>query len=342
MASDWMVARRVAVACAVLGLAYFSFRIIDVILQVFAAILLSLALHALAEPFARLTRVPERYAVIPVAVITFGGTGLALYLFGSTIQVQVSELLHELPGAWAAFEQRFHLEGLGVDLLKRAEAAAPSSDTLISAVQGLTTNVFQTLLGVFLVVVGGIYFAVSPDLYRQMFLSFWSLEKRPAAQQRLAAVSLDLRHFLKAQLIAMVVVGLLTFAGLSIVGVPSALALALFAALAEFVPMVGPVVSAAPAVLIALTLGMDTGLWTLLVFVIVQQTESNIITPLLQQRMVSLPPAVTLFAVVAFGNFFGVMGVLLATPLTVLAFAAFREGRAAVQAPEPPRAREPV
>ncbi|QRG05342.1 AI-2E family transporter [Xanthobacter dioxanivorans] len=327
MASDWLVARRVAVACVVLALAYFSFKIIDVILQVFAAILLSLALHALAEPFARLTRCPERYAVFPVALLAFGGTGLALYLFGSTIQTQVTELLNELPAAWAAFEQRFHLEGLGSDLIKRAEAAAPSSDTLISAVQGVTTNVFQVLLGVFLVVVGGIYFAASPDLYRRMFLSCWSKDERPAVEHKLDAISLDLRHFLKAQLIAMVVVGLLTFAGLSIVGVPSSLALALFAGLAEFVPMVGPVVSAAPAVLIALTLGVDTGLWTLLVFVIVQQTESNIITPLLQQRMVSLPPAVTLFAVVAFGNFFGVMGIVLATPLTVLAFAAFKSGR---------------
>ncbi|MFG1349431.1 AI-2E family transporter [Xanthobacter autotrophicus] len=324
MASDWLVARRVAVACIVLALAYFSFKIVDVILQVFAAMLVSLALHALAEPFARLTRFPERYAVFPVALLVFGGIGLTLYLFGSTIQVQVAELFNELPAAWSAFEKRFHLEGMSDDLLRRAEASAPSGETVISAVQGLTSNVFQVLLGSFLVIVGGIYFAASPDLYRRMFLSLWAAPDRPAVARRLAAVSEDLRHFLKAQLIAMVVVGVLTFIGLTIVGVPSALALALFAGLAEFVPMIGPVVAAAPAVLIALTLGVDTGLWTLLVFVIVQQSESNVITPLLQQRMVSLPPAVTLFAVVAFGNAFGALGVVLATPLTVLAFAAFK------------------
>ena len=252
------------------------------------------------------------------------GSGLALYLFGSTIQVQVTQLVNELPSAWAEFEQRFHLEGLGDDLLKRAEAAAPSSDTLLSVVQGFTSNLFQVVLGVFLVVVGGIYFAVSPELYRRMFLSLWRPSERPTAARQLAMVSEDLRHFLKAQLIAMVVVGVLTFIGLTIVGVPSSLALALFAGLAEFVPMIGPVMAAAPAVLIALTMGADTGLWTLLVFVGVQQAESNIITPLLQQRMVSLPPAVTLFAVVAFGSIFGALGVVLATPLTVVAFAAFK------------------
>ncbi|MFG1241967.1 AI-2E family transporter [Xanthobacter versatilis] len=324
MALDWLAARRVAMAILVAVAFYFAFRVVDVILQVFAAVLVSLALHALAEPFARLTRFPERYAVFPVALLVFGGIGLTLYLFGSTIQVQVTELFNELPAAWSAFEKRFHLEGMSDDLLRRAEAAAPSGETVISAVQGLTSNLFQVVLGSFLVVVGGIYFAASPDLYRRMFLSLWAEPERAAVARRLAAISEDLRHFLKAQLIAMVVVGVLTFIGLTIVGVPSALALALFAGLAEFVPMIGPVVAAAPAVLIALTLGMDSGLWTLLVFVIVQQSESNVITPLLQQRMVSLPPAVTLFAVVAFGNVFGALGVLLATPLTVLAFAAFK------------------
>ncbi|MFS8038363.1 AI-2E family transporter [Xanthobacter sp. AM11] len=329
MASDWLVARRVAIACIVLALFYFVFTVVDVVLQVFAAVLMALALHALAEPFARITRCPERYAVFPVALLAFGGIGLTLYLFGSTIQAQVTELLNDLPTAWAAFERRFHLEGMGDDLLRRAEAAAPSSDRVISAVQGVTTNVAQVLLGLFLVVVGGLYFAASPDLYRRLFASLWAPQDRPAVLRRLDVVSEDLRHFLKAQLIAMVVVGLLTFVGLTIVGVPSALALALFAGLAEFVPMVGPVMAAAPAVLIALTMGLDSGLWTLLVFVIVQQSESNVITPLLQQRMVSLPPAVTLFAVVAFGNFFGVMGVVLATPLTVLAFSAFKSDKPA-------------
>lgn len=340
MPSDRQVARRVAIACIVVALAFFSYKIYDVILQVFAAILVALALHALADPFARLTRCPQRYAVFPVALLLLGGIGLALYLFGSTIQAQVTQLLNELPTAWAAFEQRFHLEGLGSDLLKRAEAAAPSGDTMISALQGVTSNLFQLVLGTFLIVVGGIYFAVSPTLYRNLFLSLWRTSERRHVERRLDMVSLDLRHFLKAQLIAMVVVGVLTFAGLSLVGVPSALALALFAALAEFVPMIGPVMAAVPALLIALTMGMDVAVWTLVVFVVVQQTESNVITPLLQQRMVSLPPAVTLFAVVAFGNIFGAIGVVLATPLTVLAFAALKAHKEHNAATEGEPARE--
>jgi len=325
MQSEWAIAKRVAAGGLALAGLYFAWQVVDVVLMVFAAILLSLALHALAEPFSRHTGFPERYAIFPVALLAFGGIGLVLYLFGSTLREQVSDIVTTLPSAWTGFEERFHLQGLGNDLLRRAEAAAPSSDVVIAAVQGLTSNLFQVLLGIFLVVVGGLYFAVEPKLYRDLYLSCWPSEQRPHAAQRLDVISEDLRSFLKAQLIAMVGVGVLTYIGLSILGLPSALALALFTGLAEFIPMVGPVVSAVPALLIAFTIGLDSALWTLALFVVVQQTEGNLITPLLQQRMVSLPPAVTLFAVVAFGSLFGPLGVLLATPLTVLAFASMRE-----------------
>jgi predicted PurR-regulated permease PerM len=130
----------------------------------------------------------------------------------------------------------------------------------------------------------------------------------------------------------MILVGVLSGVGLSIIGIPSALALGLFTGLAEFVPMIGPVVSAVPALLLAFTVGYEEAAWTLALFVVVQQLEGNVISPLLQQEMVSIPPAVSLFAVVAFGTLLGPLGVLLATPLTVVVFAVWR--REALAGPE--------
>ncbi|MFG1419961.1 AI-2E family transporter [Xanthobacter sp. V0B-10] len=325
MVSDRKMARMSAIAVLVVAGFYFAWQAVSVFLMVFAAILVAVGLHSLSTPFARLTRIREQYAVFPVALLVMGGLGLIGYLFGSTIETQVSELIQDLPAAWKAFEDRFHLGEMMPELLQRAEAAAPPSSVILTAVQNFTTNLVQVLVGVFLVVVGGLYFAVEPQLYRKLFLAFWSERERPHIQHRMGIITDDLRSFLKAQVIAMVVVGVLTFVGLTVLGIPSALALALFASLAEFVPMVGPVVAAIPALLIAMTLGLDSALWTLAMFVAVQQTESNLITPVLQQRMVSLPPAVTLFAVVLFGSLFGPLGVLLATPLTVLVFASLRE-----------------
>ncbi|MGQ3674002.1 AI-2E family transporter [Xanthobacter sp. TB0139] len=324
MLSDRQLVRNVVVVCAILILLYFAWLVVSVLLMVFASILLAVAFRGLATPVARFTHMPVRYAVFPVTIGLVGIIGMALYLFGSTIQTQMFELVENLPAAWAALEARFHLQSLSVDLLQQAEAAAPSSATIIATLQGVTSNVFEGLVGLFLVVVGGIYFAVDPELYHRLVLAFWPEEERDRVEASLKALGADLLAFLKAQFIAMVVVGLLTFIGLTIVGVPSAMALAIFACLAEFVPLIGPIVSAVPALLIALTMGMDAALWTLLVFVVVQQSESNVITPLLQQRMVALPPAITLFAVVVFGQLFGLLGIILATPLTVLTFSVIR------------------
>jgi predicted PurR-regulated permease PerM len=102
--------------------------------------------------------------------------------------------------------------------------------------------------------------------------------------------------------------------------VPSAFVLGLLAGIAEFVPYFGPVIAAVPGLLVALGVGPDVLLWALVVYVIVQQLESNVITPLVQRQVVWLPPALTLFAAVGMAMLFGLPGLLLATPLTVLLF----------------------
>ena len=103
-----------------------------------------------------------------------------------------------------------------------------------------------------------------------------------------------LRRWLGAQLIAMIIVGTLIGVGLAVVGVPSALALGMIAGVAEFVPIIGPVIGAIPALLLASTESFEMVLWTLAVFVVVQQVESNIIMPIVAGRAVELPPAVGL------------------------------------------------
>jgi predicted PurR-regulated permease PerM len=133
-----------------------------------------------------------------------------------------------------------------------------------------------------------------------------------------------LRLWLTAQLIAMIIVGVLTAAGLWLIGLPSALALGLISGLAEFVPVVGPVASVIPGLLIASSFGLETMLWTLAVYIIVQQVESNLVMPLLIGQAVNIPPALALFAVVGLSVLLGPLGLLFAFPLTVVADVAVR------------------
>ena len=118
----------------------------------------------------------------------------------------------------------------------------------------------------------------------------------------------------------MVVVGLLTGIGLWALGMPSALTLGLMAGVLEFIPFAGPILSAVPAVLLALAVSPDLALWVLLLYFAVQQFEGYVLTPLVQQYAVDLPGVVLLFSLLAFGALFGTLGVILAAPLTVVTY----------------------
>ncbi|MFC3128985.1 AI-2E family transporter [Coralloluteibacterium stylophorae] len=143
---------------------------------------------------------------------------------------------------------------------------------------------------------------------------------RAPAAEALADSGRALRLWLGGQAVAMLAVGVLTGLGLWALGVPAALGLAIIATLLDFVPLVGPIAAAVPAILLALTVDPRTGLLTTLLYLVVQQIEGNLLQPLVQQRAVELPPALLLFALIGAGLLFGVLGVLLAAPLTVVIF----------------------
>jgi predicted PurR-regulated permease PerM len=175
------------------------------------------------------------------------------------------------------------------------------------------------------VVIGGLYIAAAPALYRDGLLQLVPEGRKALAEDTIATAGNALRLWLVGQLAAMALVGVLTGLGLWMLGIPAPLALALLAGLAEFVPLVGPIVAAVPALLLAAGGGYEMMLWTAGLYLLVQQVESNVITPLIQNRTVQIPPALTLFAVVTAGVAFGPMGVILAAPLTVLAYVAVKK-----------------
>ena len=107
--------------------------------------------------------------------------------------------------------------------------------------------------------------------------------------------------------------------GLWLVGLPAAPAIGLVAGLCEFVPYLGTIVVVIPSVILGFGESTSTGIWTLVVLITVQQVQGNLVMPLLQSRMVELPPALTIFSLVAAGVLLGPVGVILATPLTVVA-----------------------
>jgi predicted PurR-regulated permease PerM len=128
-----------------------------------------------------------------------------------------------------------------------------------------------------------------------------------------------LAYWLLGQVVMMITVGIMVTIGLWIVGVPLAFVLGVISATLEFVPIIGPVVGAVPGILIAMTGGWTHALYAALVYLIVQETEANVLAPLIQKFTVEVPPALVVLAVVAFGSLFGFLGIFVATPMTALA-----------------------
>jgi len=142
--------------------------------------------------------------------------------------------------------------------------------------------------------------------------------RRPRTRTVFAALGSALRHWLLGRIASMLVVGLLTGIGLMIFGIPLALALGLIAALLSFVPYIGPILALVPALAVAAGEGTQAVVIVLMIYGAVQIVESYLVTPLIQQRAISMPPALLIAAQVVMGALAGFVGVAVATPLVVV------------------------
>jgi predicted PurR-regulated permease PerM len=171
-----------------------------------------------------------------------------------------------------------------------------------------------------IVLAAGAYLAFHPETYANGALLLVPRRHRARAAEILDACRAALTRWLLGQLVSMIFIGVTTSIGLWLAGVPTSLALGLLAGVAQLVPVVGPWAAAVPGLVIAQTQGPETFGWAGVVYIITTQFESNLLTPLVLRRMAQLPMAVTLFAVIAMGVLLGPLGVVLATPLAIVAY----------------------
>ncbi len=312
------VFRTTVVVLATAAAAYVIWLLVDLLLLLFACALVSLILLTVTRVIRRNARLPFAAALTLAVLGLLGLIVGASWFFGATLQGEFAELATRLPSAWANLQPRLRTSPVGSAILDQAQALAPSGQTIVNAATTALAAVGGALSGLAIVLVGGLYLAAQPTLYSVGLLRMVPARAQKTAAETLDAISESLRNWLKGQALGMLFVGVGTGLGLWLVGVPAAWAIGLVAGLAEFVPYAGIIVAGIPAVVLAFGQGTDTGLWTIGVLIAVQQLQGNLVMPLLQNRMVDLPPAITIFGIIAAGILFGVAGVLLATPLTIV------------------------
>jgi predicted PurR-regulated permease PerM len=312
--SDWTFIRRVLIVAAIAALMFLAWRLSAILLLLFGAALIGLLLASAADFICRYTHLPRAAALTLVILVLVGGVLILLGQFGTQLGSQLTDLWQRLPAAIDSLEQRFALGDISGRVWQEAQSNTSGIVFQITSWAGAFLNAMSNVL---LLVVAGAFFAADTSLYRRGMRKLVPADQRPLVDDTLDFSAAALRQWMAGQLIAVLLVGVMVGVGLWLIGLPSPLALGLIAGLLEFIPIVGPILGAIPATLLALTLSWQEVAWTLALFAAVQLLESNLITPLIQKRMVSLPPVITLFAIVCFGFLFGPLGMLFATPLAV-------------------------
>jgi predicted PurR-regulated permease PerM len=177
---------------------------------------------------------------------------------------------------------------------------------------GLTIHGFG---GLIFAVVIGMFLAFQPELYRGGFLNLFPKPRRKRVGEVLDELGFTLWWWLMGQLVTMASVGIFIGIGLAALGVPLAGTLGLIAAILSFIPSLGPLISVIPAIMLGLSMSPTMGLWVCLLYLGVQILEANVITPLVQRRAISLPPAFVLGSELLMGLLLGGAGLAFATPL---------------------------
>jgi predicted PurR-regulated permease PerM len=314
---------RIMVVALITALAFALWKTADVLLVGFGGVLLAVSLRALADLFSRYTPLRKKFALPAAVALILLVIGLLAWSIGETLANQFDQLAGQLPAAFGKLREWLARTELG----RAAVGSLGSIDGVASAAKlvGVALGTLNAVANVLLLLVIGIYLAADPGLYFRGTLRLIPRRVRPRASAALSNSAVALRKWLGGQVVAMLIVGLLTFVGLVLLDVPLALSLATIAGLLEFVPFAGPVLAAIPAILIAFTHDPATALYVALLYLGIQQVEGYVLLPLVQRWAVALPPALGALSVVVFAVLFGLPGVFFAVPLTIVAMVFVRE-----------------
>ncbi|MBA2692160.1 MAG: AI-2E family transporter [Rubrobacter sp.] len=166
------------------------------------------------------------------------------------------------------------------------------------------------------VLIATIYSVLSPGPLVNGFVAIFPAGKRERVREILFSMYSTVQRWFLGQLTSMLIIGTLWTIALFIIGVPFALLLGIFAAVVSFVPYVGPAIALVPPALIALVNDPILAVWVVATYLLIQTVESYMIQPIIMSRAVALHPAVVIFSILIMGTLFGLIGVLLAVPLT--------------------------
>lgn len=313
-------------------LVLFLYLIRDVIVMVLFAVVIASAINPIVLRMQN-KGIPRTLAVFLVFIALFLILAGILFVIIRPLAVELRNLSETLP----LYFERISLT------VEEVRESSPAYQEILSNVQGYLNQFSQTLSSVasnafaaLTKLFGGITTAVIT-----LVLAFYLSVQERGIALFLRAVT-PVRHhsyvlnlwarsqtkmgrWVRGQIMLSLAVGILVFIGLTIFGVRFSVLLALLAALFEIIPFVGPVLAAIPAVLLAMLKSPIVALWTVLVYIIVQQLENTVLAPKIMQHAVGLNPIVVLLSILIGGKLLGIVGIILAVPIAAVVVEVIRD-----------------
>ena len=286
----------------------------SVLLLIFAGALIALFLTGLGQLIQKKTKWNRGISTVISVLLTFLIMAGLIWLIGSKVQSQLTQLSEALPEIVQSARQNIGKYSVGETVIDKL--TSPES---LKKAEAVAATFFRSSFGVlgdvYIILLMAIFFTVSPDSYKSGMISMIPKKGRERGTQIIDKLANKLRKWLKGQLIAMLVVTIMTGIGLAIIGVPMWLALAIIAGILNFIPNFGPIMAMVPAVLVSLTISPATAVIVAALYITVQVIESSLITPNVQKRLIDIPPALIIIAQLLISPLAGGWGLVLATPL---------------------------
>ena len=330
--SNWHFVRQVLIVAGIIVLFALISIVLwygaEVFLLTFTGLLLAILLRSLSDFLSRHTGLSENWSFSIILSAIVGLIALGVWLSSDSMQRQFQELSAELPVAFEKLREQLSQYPLGRRIVEQIPSPQQFVGTQLANAYGRVTGFFSTAfdvaVNILVVLIIALYFAFNPKLYNEGIVKLVPRNYEQRAREILATMEYTLRRFLLGTFGTMAINGIFTGLGLWILGVPFAVPLGIITALLNFIPNIGPIIAGVPAVLIALSQSPTQALYVFILYLVAQNLEGFVLTPLIQEHAVSIPPVLLIASQLLFAVLFGFLGLLLAVPLVAVVFVAVK------------------
>jgi predicted PurR-regulated permease PerM len=303
------------------GIALLVWRTLQILMLIFAGVIFAVFLNRTGRWIYNHTRLPFPVSVSVVVFFLLALSVLLTSLMAPRITSQIDRFSNQFPEALEHAKEKISDYYLGewfVNRLTNENNKSGRGGIPFDQATGWMFSFVGGLTGILIIMVLGIYLSYGADLYIVGTLKLMPKDKRDRGRRVLHGMGATLYWWLIGRLVSMVIIAVLTYGGLTLMNVPLALTLAVFAGIMTFIPNIGPLLSVIPAIVFALPQGWDQAGYVSLLYLGIQTIESYFITPMVQRQIIAMPPALILSAQLIMGVIQGVFGILLATPLVAV------------------------